>query len=275
MDDAPMTAVHIARGTSRDPVLAKVFRYTLQGWPEQAEDALKPYASRQLELSVQDGCLLWGERIVIPPQARKGVLIELHGGHPGASRMKSLARSLVWWPGMDMEIESMVKRCHDCQQCQPAPPAAPLQPWQWPTCSWSRLHVDFAGPLEGKMYLIVIDAHSKWLEVFPMTSATTFSTVQHLRQLFAQFGIPQTIVTDNGTQFTSTDFKQFCTSNGIHHIPVVPYHPSSNGLAERAVRIFKQGFHKITTGTTCDRISRFLLQYRITPHTTTSLSHGE
>ena len=127
-----------------------------------------------------------------------------------------LAKSLVWWPGMDMEIESMVKCCHDCQQSQPAPPAAPLPPWQWPTWSWSRLHVDFAGPLEGKMFLIVIDAHLKWLKVFPMMSATSFTTIEHLRKLFAQFGIPETIVTDNGTQFTAAEFKQFCTRNGIH-----------------------------------------------------------
>ena len=177
MEDAPVTAVHIAAWTRRDPILAKVLQCMMQGWPKQVDDMLKPYSTRQLELSVQDGYLLWGERIVVPPQARKGVLIELHGGHPGASRMKRLARSLVWWPGMDMEIESMVRHCQDCQQSQPAPPAAPLHPWQWPTRPWSRLHVDFAGPLEGKMFLVVIDAHSKWLEVFPMTSATAFTTI--------------------------------------------------------------------------------------------------
>ena len=89
-----------------------------------------------------------------------------------------------------------------------------------------------------------------------MTSATSFTTIQHLRKLFAQFGIPEIIVTDNDTQFTTEEFKQFCTRNKIYHIPVAPYHPFSNGLAEQAVRIFKHGFHKPTAGTISDRISQ-------------------
>ena len=121
----------------------------------------------------------------------------------------------------------------------------------------------------------VVNAHSKWLGVFPKISATSFATIQHLRQLFAQFGVPETIVTINSTQFTAGEFKQFCTRKVIHHVLVTPYHPSSNRLAERAVRIIEQGFHKLTAGTISNRISYFLLQYRITPHTMTSLSPAE
>ncbi len=79
------------------------------------------------------------------------------------------------------------------------PAVAPLHPWQWPTRLWSRLHIDYASPLENKMFLIVIDAHSKWIEVFPMTSATALTTVQHLHQLVSRFGIPDSIVSDNGS----------------------------------------------------------------------------
>ena len=75
--------------------------------------------------------------------------------------MKSLARGLVWWPGIDKDIESMVKKCCQCQQDWPMPPSAPLRPWSWPTRPWSRLHIDYAGPMAGKMFLVVIDAHSK------------------------------------------------------------------------------------------------------------------
>ena len=82
----------------------------------------------------------------------------------------------------------------DCQQSRPSPPTAPLHPWCWPSRPWTRLHVDFAGPMEGKMFLIVIDAHSKWIEVFPMATATAMTTIQRLTQLFAQFGIPESIV---------------------------------------------------------------------------------
>ena len=238
LQDAPITASQIANWTRRDPLMARVLRYILQGWPSQSDEDLKPYWQRKLELSVQDGCILWGGRVVVPPQGRQSVLNELHSGHSGVSRTKSLARGLVWWPGLDNNIETIVKHCASCQQNQASPPAAPLQPWSWPTRPWSRLHIDFAGPMSGKMFLVVIDAHSKWIDVFPMTTATATTTIQQLRTLFAQFGIPDTIVSDNGPQFSAVEFQQFCRLNGIRHSRVAPYHPSSNGLAERAVKIF-------------------------------------
>ena len=271
LDDAPITAAQIAAWTRRDPLLADVLRYIQNGWPASANDELKPYWMKKAELTSHAGCIMWAGRVIVPPPGRKQVLIDLHSGHPGVTEMKALARSLVWWPGLDPELENMVKGCTQCQQNRPSPAIAPLHPWQWPTRPWSRLHIDYAGPMEGKMFLIVIDAHSKWIEVFPMTSATALTTVQHLRQLFSRFGIPDSIVSDNGSQFVAKEFQEFCKSNGIQHIRVAPYHPSSNGLAERAVQIFKQGMKKVSNGTIWDRIARFLFQYRITPHTTTGL----
>ena len=108
--------------------------------------------------------------------------------------MKSVARGLLRWPRLNHDIETAVKQCANCQQCQPLPPAVPLQPWAWPTQPWSRLHIDFAGPMAAKMFLVVIDTHSKWIEVSPMSVATSQTTIQQLRQLFAQFRIPHTIV---------------------------------------------------------------------------------
>ena len=95
--------------------------------------------------------------------------------------MKALARMFVWWPGMDREIEETVKHCAECQQAQPSPPAAPLDPWPWPTRPWARIHIDFAGLLDNRMYLIIVDAHSKWIEAFHMTSTTATKTIQILR----------------------------------------------------------------------------------------------
>ena len=118
----------------------------------------------------------------------------------------------------------MVKVCDPCQQSQPLPTAAPLHPWQWPTRPWSRLYIDYAGPLEGKMFLVVIDAHSKWIEVFPMSSATALTTVQQLHQLFSRFGLPDSIISDNGTQFTAQEFD---------HEIVWPMVENTNGNSER------------------------------------------
>ena len=137
-----------------------------------------------------------------------------------------------------------------------APPKAPLQPWSWPTRPWAHVHIDFAGPMAGgKMYLIVIDAHSKWLEALPMGGCSALTTFQALRTLFAQFGIPETIVSNNGPQFVAREFENFCKANGIQYVRLAPYHPASNGLAERAVRIFTGGLKKQTTGSLSDHIA--------------------
>ena len=114
---------------------------------------------------------------------------ELHEAHPGETRMKRLARMFVCRPGLHQEIEQKVKDCHECQNCQPSPPLTPLIPWKWPSWPWSRLHIDFAEPFKGKMFLVVIDAHSKWLEVHLMPTITAQATIQHLRAIFAWFGL--------------------------------------------------------------------------------------
>ena len=178
LDSSPVTASQIRLWTKRDPLLARVLKFTKEGWPEACVeelnmDDLKPFSSRRMELSVQDDCLLWGSRVVVPLPGRLPILRELHESHPGISRMKSLARMVVWWPGMDQEIEEKVRSCHDCQRDRPAPAPAPLHPWEYPSRPWARVHIDLAGPFLGHMFMVLIDAHSKWLEVIPLSSTTS------------------------------------------------------------------------------------------------------
>ena len=165
---------------------------------------------------------------------------KLHQTHPGITRMKAMARSYVWWPKFDTHLEDMVKSCTSCQSVKEAPPAAPLHPWIWPTKPWERIHVDFAGPFQNKMFLNVVNAHSKWPEVMQMTSTSAEQTIIVLRQLFASYGLPLQLVSDNGPQFTAIEFQCFLKGNGVKHIRCSPYHPSSNGLVEGFVRTFKQ-----------------------------------
>ena len=231
-----------------------------------------PYVRRKDELSVQDGCILWGAHVVIPPPGREVVLTELHETHPGIVRMKNLARSYVWWPSICDDLESKVCSCVQCQESRAAPPKAPLHPWEWPAEPWSRLHLDYAGPFEGKMFLVLVDAHSKWLEVFPVQSATSSVTIEKLRSVLATHGLPRKIVTDNGSVFTSEEFNTFMKMNGITHTTTAPYHPSSNGLAERGVQTFKQGISRMKEGSRQTRISS---KYRLTPHATTGRSPAE
>ena len=76
--------------------------------------------------------------------------------------MKALARSYLWWPGLDKELKECARNCFECQSVKNFPAVAPLHPWLWPSKPWQRVHIDFAGPSQNRMYLIVVDAHSKW-----------------------------------------------------------------------------------------------------------------
>ena len=268
----PLTAAQIRNMTDQDPVLAKVKHYTQNGWPATVTDEqLQPYSNKRDELSLEDGILLWGSRVVVPPQACDTV----HAAHIGIARMKSLTCQFVWWPKIDSDLESKVRNCGACQKFKSEPPQAILHPWEWPKQPWVRVHADFAGPFLGKMYLILIDAHSKWIKVHITTSTTSSVTIKKLRSTFATFGIPEILVTDNGSNFTSSEFEEFLKFNGIRHIKTAPYHPASNGLAERAVQTVKSGKKKLTSGTLETRVARFLFNYRITPQTTTGVSPSE
>ena len=118
-----------------------------QGWPNHCEQSeLKPYWSHRTELCCFEGCILWGTRVLIPPQGCQRILEELHIGHPGMSKMKALACTVIWWPKLDSEIEEMVRCCDECQMTRSMPPVAPLNPLPWPVKPWSRIHIDFVGP---------------------------------------------------------------------------------------------------------------------------------
>ncbi|VDO20874.1 unnamed protein product [Haemonchus placei] len=142
----------------------------------------------------------------------------LHQEHPGINRMKTLARSNVFWPKINDDLEKLVRTCAACQESTKLPTKNTLCSWFRPDAPWSPIHVDFAGPIEGIFYVVVIDAFSKWREIIPMTSFTSIATLRKLRRPFVQFGLPQTIVSDNGTQFTSAEFHDFCRINGIKHV---------------------------------------------------------
>ena len=149
-----------------------------------------------------------------------------------ATRLKALARSYFWWIGLDQAIEKLGKTCEACQADQPNSPSEPLHPWVWPDAPWTHIHVDYAGLFLGKMFFVVVDAHSKWPEVVIVSTSSTQKTIDILRLLFLWYGLPEQLVSDNGPQFTSKEFEQFARANGIRHIRSAPYHPASNGQVE-------------------------------------------
>lgn len=274
LESLPVTATQLATATRKDSTLSKVLRYTLKGWPSEVPPDVSPFFSRRDELTVENGCILWGSRVLIPEKLRERMLKELHRDHPGICKMKGIARSYLWWPGLDKNIEELVKSCTQCQSVKKAPPVAPLHPWLWPTRVFQRVHIDYAGPFQGNMFFVAVDAYSKWPEVFVMQSTTVTNTIQALRHMFARYGLPEQIVSDNGPQFTSEEFAVFLKMNGVKHTRSSPYHPSTNGLAERFVQSLKQGLKaSLSSGLSLShRLCNFLLTYRTSQHATTGVS---
>lgn len=186
--------------------------------------------------------------------------------------MKGMARSFVFWPGMDAEIKRTAKSCSECGKHAHMPPKFRNHHWEYPKGPWERIHVDYAGPVAGKMLLVVVDAYSKWVEVKATNSTTTAATIAILDELFATYGAPVTVVSDNGTQFTASEFNEFLRMCGVkYHKRTAPYHPSTNGQAERYVQTVKDALKAMATTdkTLRQNLNVFLQQYRRAPHTTT------
>uniref|UniRef100_A0A1Y1K0Y3 RNA-directed DNA polymerase n=1 Tax=Photinus pyralis TaxID=7054 RepID=A0A1Y1K0Y3_PHOPY len=278
-NEIPLSVTDVSMSTKKDKVIARVLEYTKKGWPDKLPDlGLKDYFSKRHELNIENECLLWGNRLVIPFDLREKVLEILHSQHIGIARMKMLARSEVWWPSMDLHIEEHVKRCEMCQLHQNKPIDVPYTPWSKTSKSWKRLHIDF---LQFKQYhfLIVVDSHSKWLDIYLMKHGTDSSkTIEKLRQSFLHFGIPEEIVSDNGPPFSGEEYKKFCSSNGINCLLTPPLHACSNGLAEKNVQTVKQALRKSllnpnnSTKSIQLILDNFIFKHRNTPSVSTGIS---
>ncbi|KAI5747679.1 hypothetical protein M8J77_017390 [Diaphorina citri] len=260
--------------TDKDNILSKIKTYVLSGWPDKSlmsEIEIKYYNKKE-ELTIEDGIIMWGYRVVVPASCISHLLNELHLNHLGITKMKSIARSYFWWPSMDSDIEKMSNTCVQCLQNRPEQKKVSLHMWEYPMEPWRRIHVDFLGPFRGKTYLVVEDAFSKWIEVFKMNSTNCQSVVEKLYELFARFGLPDYLVSDNGSPFQSRDFATFLKNNGIVHRTSPPYYPQCNGQAESAVKIIKGFLKKMPDDR---KLQRFLFDYRISKHTTTNKSPAE
>ena len=274
---APITPKQLVAATAADPVLCRVLRYCRDGWPTTVAKELQPYQQKEAELGLEAGCVFRGTQVVIPTSLQSQVLTELHTSHPDIVRMKGLAWSRVWWPGLSKDIEERVQGCEACQSQRKQPPPVPLHPWPLTREPWERIHIDFAGPMDGIYYLILVDSYSKWIEVEPMHTTTTEKTISVLRKIFASYGIPRELVSDNGPQFTSVAFQQFMEQNGIQHSRSPPYYPATNGAAERVVQTFKHALRtrEKESGSVGQKLACFLLSYRTTPHSTTGQTPAE
>lgn len=271
IENLPITQCELAEHTKIDPEIQKLVECLKYGRNCESKDR---FGVKQSEFTLQKGCVLRGIRVYIPKVLRERVLSELHTGHFGLCKMKMLARSYCWWPQMDRDIEILVSNCTACQDTRPDPTAVPVHCWKTPSKVFERVHMDYAGPLFGKYLLVLVDAFSKWPIVRIVNNMTTETTIHECRDIFSTFGIPNILVSDHGTQFNSIQFQTFLKQNGIVHKQGAPYHPATNGQAERFVQTVKNKLKasRCTVSTMHHELSNILLAYRRAIHPKTNKS---
>lgn len=271
----PLDKSNIASATEIDEVLSRVVKYTVEGWPNKVDDKFNRYFAKRVSLSVESGCLFYGERIMIPEALKVDILRLMHEGHLGIVRMKSLARRYVYWLGIDSDIENWCQSCEPCQTQEPRGSGIKTEKWPESESPFERVHLDFFF-FKKDVFMILVDSFSKFFDVNLMNKTDAGSVIGKLRTLFAYFGLPKTIVSDNGPPFNSKKFETFCTANGIRFRNSPIYHPQSNGLAERGVQTVKMALRKFLVDeryrnmSTQYKIDNFLFKYRNTPSTTTN-----
>ena len=272
LDKLPINCKDIEKHTNNDCNLVLLKKYVLTGFPSKLDSCLLKYKTVINELSVMKGCLMYRDRVIVPESLRDDVLHMFHQdeAHAGISAMKMHARALVWFPGIDAAIENIVKSCITCQALQAKPPQK-FTEWPTPDGKWHRVHIDHLF-YENKTFLVLIDPKTKYIECMLVKTTSSEATIEALREIFSRNGLPHTVVSDNASCFKSQEYVNFMQQNGIHLMYSPVYMPSSNGAAERAVKVMKDLLKKNKTGSIRTRLSNALLYYRSTCHSVTKVA---
>lgn len=169
-----------------------------------------------------------GERLIIPECMRPDILQRLHQGHQGINKCLTRARESVWWPGITSAIKQMIERCEICA-CEAQIPVEPLLMTELPSRPWQRVAADLFQWQNGN-YLVMIDYFSRYTEVCSLQGSTSAKqTIARFKAVFARYGCPEVLVTDNGPQFSCHEFAQFARDYDFTHVTSSPCYPCSNG----------------------------------------------
>ena len=242
----------------KDTECKQLVTYCLEGWPlkHQLYGPIKKYYYVAAELSVQNGLLLRGSRLVIPASLQRDVLNRIHEGHQGITKCRERARQSVWWLGLLRQLQELAENCKMCCKFR-SQRAEPLLPTTLPDLPWQKVGTDLF-EWKNSNYLLVVDYHSRWIEISRLERTTAECVIAHTSSIFARYGIPEVVVSDNGPQYTSTRYAKFAKDYGFLHFTSSPYHPQGNGEAERAVQTVKNLLKKV------DDPYKALLAYRST-----------
>ena len=216
-----------------------------------------------------------GTRIVVPKVLRDKVVRLAHEGHQGVVKTKYRLRSKVWWPGMDKDVENLCKVCHGCQVTSSCGPPDPMSRVLPPSAPWQDCSADLLGPLPtGESILVVVDYYSRFLEVAILKSTTSVKIIEAITPMFARFGVPFSLRTDNGPQFVSEEFESFLQVHGVEHRRTTPLWPQANGEVERQNRSLLKSLQiaDLEGKNWRTELVTWLTAYRSTPQATTGVT---
>lgn len=236
----------IKAANSQDPTLTALGKMIVQGWPENKRDVpevLMPYHSCRDELTVSDGVIMRAERVVIPESMRKEMKKKVHAGHMGINSCLRLAKDVMYWPRMTSEIRQYVETCGTCATFCDSQPRETMVVTDIPKKPWEKLAADLFS-WGGDDYLVTYDYHSNFIEFDELKNTSSFEVIKRLKGHFARNGSPITLVSDNGPQFHSAEFKQFADEWNFNHNTISPGNSQANGAAEAAVKIVKRILRK-------------------------------
>lgn len=262
----PDILIDRVRDCTRGDLTLNLLAQAIQnGWPDhiaKLPPTLMPFFNLRDTLTVEDGVIMKGERIFIPMAMRQEIKQKLHAAHLAYDSMMRRARRTVFWPGMSAEIKMMAETCESCQNLKPANQKETLLQHDTENGPWEKVATDIM-EIQGRHYLITVDYFSNFIEADYLPSTTAETVILKLKGHFARFGVPKIVMSDNGPQFASQEFRKFAQKWGFQHVTSSPGHPRSNGRAESAVKIMKHMMKKANQ----DKQDQFeaLLELRNTP----------
>lgn len=262
----------VRKKTEEDSLLKEIRSCVMHGWRNGAiPRAHKNFFAKSNALSVEQGCVLFGSRLVMPKSLYESALSLLHSNHMGIVKMKQLARQYLFWDGLNEDIERYVASCETCQTLRKDKPDKVYGEWKKTTFPFERVHLDFFH-FRGQTFLIFIDVFTRWLEIKRMNRTTAHHLTTALSEIFGTFGYASECVCDNGPPYNSYDFRKWLEERDIKLTHSPPYHPQSNGIVERAVQTTKGVLRKFVLDNKDSfqinrAIEEFLFTYRNTPRT--------
>ena len=264
------------RTATRDDIELQAVGHAVQhGWPARKKDVnpnAQTYYSCNDEMTIQDGLVYKNDRVVIPSSLRSAMIKQLHSTHLGMESCLRLARECFYWPGMTDDVREYVSRCSICNALRPEQCREPLQPSEAPQRSWEKVAMDLFD-FDGRHYLIIVDYYSNFFEVESLPDLHASTTISKIRPVFARYGIPKTVVSDNGPQLCNAQFRKFAKAWNFEHIRASPQYPQSNGKAENAVKTCKMIMRKAKKANADTYLA--LLNFRATPSETLKASPAQ